>query len=132
MQLNIKLSSLHQDFPISSEGITQYKYKLINFDKSTYVQKPTSKINDLTSLSTWASWNDHITSYTLDNTGKVTRLTLTTYLNESENAQAIIELSLPYVDGGFLPPPEFGDETYKLQLPAKIVRNHWYVYNIEI
>lgn len=132
VQLNVKLSASHQETPISAEGTTQYKYKLINFEKNTYVLESISKISDLVSLSTWVDWSDQVTSFTLNDSGKVTHLTLITYLNESDNAKTVIELSLPYIDGGFLPPPEFGDETYKLQMPSKIERNHWYVYDIEI
>ncbi len=133
VQLNVNLTSVHQGKPSSGEDNSdQYKYKFINFDKDTYVLKPTSKPDNLTSSSAWVSWNDDITSYTLDADGKVTKLTLTTYLNERDNAGTSIELSLPYFDGGFLPPPEFGDETYKLQLPTKIERNHWYKYDIHI
>lgn len=131
VQLNVTLTSAHQGTPLSGEGTAQYKYKLIDFDKNTYVLKPTSKTDNLISSSSWINWNDAVTSYTLD-TGKVTGLTLITYLNERDNAGTAIELSLPYLDGGFLPPPEFGDEIYKLQLPARIERNNWYVYDVEI
>lgn len=132
VQLNIKLSFSHQDTLISTDSVFQYKYRLINFDKNTYVLKPISKNNDLVSTSAWINWNDQLTSFTLDNNNRVTSLILTTYLNESDDTETAIELCLPYIDGGFLPPPEFGNETYKLQLPAKIERNHWYVYDIEI
>lgn len=132
VQLNISLTAKHQGKPLSEEGTTQYKYRLIDFDKNTYVLKPTSKTDNLVSSLAWINWNDAITSYTLDGNGKVTNLTLITYLNERDNAGTSIELSLPYFDGGFLPPPEFGDETYKLQLPAKIERNNWYTYDVEI
>ncbi|NLD24805.1 MAG: hypothetical protein GX670_11345 [Bacteroidales bacterium] len=80
--------------------------------------------------------NDEIANYTL--TGdKVTGLTITTYLNErdtynQENPRTSVELSLPYISDGPLPPPEFGDENYKLPLPTTIERNTWYVYDIEI
>lgn len=132
VQLNITLSANHQGTPLSSEGTAQYKYKFIDFDKNTYVLKPSSKTDALVSSSTWINWNDAVTSYTLDGSGNVTNLTLTTYLNERDNSGTAIELSLPYFDGGFLPPPEFGDETYKSQLPAQIERNHWYVIDVEI
>lgn len=133
VQLNIKLSLSHQATPVSAEDSIQYKYRFINFDNNTFVLKPTSKIDNSVSSSTWINWNDQATSYTLDSlSGKVTNLTLTTYLNERDSAEATIELSLPYTDGGVLPPPEFGNETYKLQLPTKIERNHWYIYDIEI
>ncbi len=71
-------------------------------------------------------------SNTKDETGNVPALQLITYLNERTKAGASIEISIPYIDGGILPPPEFGDEVYKLQLPAKIERNNWYVYDVEI
>lgn len=132
VQLNIKLSESHQAAPISAESIAQYRYRLINFEKWTYILKPISKKNNLASMSDWTDWSDQMTSFTLNSKGKATNLTLTTYLNESDNAETSIELSLPYIDGGFLPPPEFGDETYKLQISTKIERNHWYIYDIEI
>ena len=132
VQLNISLTAKHQEKPLSGEGTTRYKYRLIDFDKNTYVLKQILKTDNLVSSLAWINWNDAITSYTLDGNGKVTNLTLITYLNERDNAGTSIELSLPYFDGGFLPPPEFGDETYKLQLPAKIERNNWYVYDVEI
>ncbi len=127
------MTAKHQGKPLSGEGTTQYKYRLIDFDKNTYVLKQILKTDNLVSSLAWINWNDAITSYTLDGNGKVTNLTLITYLNERDNAGTSIDLSLPYFDGGFLPPPEFGgDETYKLQLPAKIERNNWYVYDVEI
>lgn len=132
VQLNVTLTSKHQGTLLSNEGIPQYKYKFIDFDKNTYVLKPVLKPDDLVSSPAWLNWNDIVTSCTRDGNGKVTSLSLTTYLNERDNAGTAIELSLPYFDGGLLPPPEFGDETYKLQLPAKIERNNWYIYNVEI
>lgn len=131
VQLNISLTAEHRGTLLSGEGAAQYKYRLIDFDKNTYVLKPASKTDNLASSHTWVNWNDVISSYTLD-AGKVISLTLTTYLNERDNGGTSIELSLPYFDGGFLPPPEFGDEIYKLQLPVKIERNNWYIYDVEI
>ncbi|WP_394358364.1 hypothetical protein, partial [Porphyromonas gulae] len=29
-------------------------------------------------------------------------------------------------------PPEFGPELYRLPLPEKVLRNHWYKYEVEI
>lgn len=134
IQMNVTLKAEHQGTPLSSAGTAQYKYRLIDFDKNTYVLKPVSKVDNLVGSPTWVIWNDAVTSYTLatDGSGKVIGLSLSTYLNERDNAGTAIELSLPYFDGGFLPPPEFGDETYKLSLPATIERNHWYIYDIEI
>lgn len=130
LQLNIKLSPEHQTTPSATN---EYKYKLINFDKNTYVLKPDTKPDNLVSSADWTLWDaaGALTSYSLTN-GKVTSLSLTTYLNERTNAGTAIEVSLPYESGGVLPPPEFGNETYKLSLPTAIERNHWYIYDIEI
>lgn len=132
VQLNIKLAPEHQGLPIVASK-AQYNYKYIDFDKSTYVLKPSVKTDNMESSIAWTAWEatGMATSYVLDQ-GKVTSLTLTTYLNERDNAGSAIEISLPYQATGPLPPPEFGDETYKLLLPAKIERNNWYVYDIEI
>lgn len=134
IQMNVTLKAEHQGTPLSSAGTAQYKYRLIDFDKNTYVLKPVPKVDNLVGSPAWMTWNDAVTSYTLatDGSGKVIGLRLSTYLNERDNAGTAIELSLPYFDGGFLPPPEFGNETYKLSLPATIERNHWYIYDIEI
>lgn len=132
VQLNIKLSTEHQSLP-SVSGVNQYNFKYIDFDKSTYVLKPSGKTENLVSSTAWTAWEaaGMTTSYTTEQ-GKVTNLTLITYLNERDNLGSAIEVSLPYQSTGSLPPPEFGDEIYKLQLPAKIERNNWYVYDIEI
>ncbi len=135
LQLNITLKPEHQAPITRVEGATtvsQYKYKLTNFDKATYVLKPTIKADNLIS-SAWVNWEDSsITTYITDGSGNVVSMTLTTYLNERDNAGATVEISLPYTPGGLLPPPQFGDDTYKLPLPDKIVRNTLYVYDIEI
>lgn len=140
LQLNITLSTVRQSTSTIEQGISgstttvyQYKYKLLNFDKDTYVLKPTSKPDNLASSTDWVNWDaaGALTQYKLTD-GNVTTLTLTTYLNERDNAGTEIALSLPYISSGTLPPPEFGDETYKLTLPATIVRNTMYIYNVEI
>lgn len=137
LELHFKLGAEHQSVPLLEEGmpgnttsVAQYKYKYVNFDKSTYLFIPTSKPDNLTD-SDWVDWE--ASSYTVDDSsGKVTALNLTTYLNERDAAGTAVELSLPIGGVGNLPPPEFGNETYKLQLPAKVERNHWYIYDIEI
>ncbi len=124
VQLTIKLSEKQQ-----SEDITQYKYRFVNFDKRTYVIKPDTKPDNLIT-SDWAGWSAG--NYTTDSSsGKVTQLTLTTYLNERDQAGTAVEIILPYA-GGFLPPPEFGDEIYKLTLPQKITRNTIYEYDVSL
>lgn len=141
LELNITLKPERQSEPVINEGVPgnttamyQYKYKFIDFDKNSYVLKPASKTDDLASSAGWVNWDASgvVTAYTTDGSRKVTALTLTTYLNERDNAGTTVELSLPYNSGGPLPPPEFGDEIYKLKLPATIERNHWYKYDIEI
>ncbi|EGJ99400.1 fimbrial protein [Dysgonomonas gadei] len=132
VQLNVKLSAEHQSSPLFNT-IAQYNYKFIDFDKNTYALKRASKPDNLVSSSDWVAWQagGTVSSYNLEN-GKVTELIVTTYINERDNAGSAIEISIPYQGSGPLPPPEFGNETYKLLLPAKIERNHWYIYDMEI
>ena len=147
LELNINLKTERQSTPTITEGIPgsgnqttvhQYGYKFVAFDKNTYAYKQTSKPYNLTSFTNMVNFthNDEVAKYTL--TGdKVTGLTITTYLNEresynEENPRSSVELRLPYNSDGPLPPPEFGDEIYKLSLPTTIERNTWYVYDIEI
>ncbi|KKC51911.1 major fimbrial subunit protein (FimA), partial [Porphyromonas gulae] len=129
-------------------NLTGHKYRYVNFDKDTYVVKPTTKPDNLISsangvwpqITDWTVWGaslnaspapDAGTDYTLDANGKVTALRIITYLNERDSKGAIVEIALPRVDDGTLPPPEFGPELYRLPLPDKILRNNWYKYDIE-
>lgn len=146
IELNIKLTS---GFQVSTGRLAEYKYRYVDFDTRTYVLKPEPKIPNLVSSSVSAdkwydteriSWGNTLgigadpapgTGYaTVD--GKVTELRLITYLNERDEIGATIEIELPRVDDGPLPPPEFGPELYSLPLPNVVARNHWYVYDIEI
>lgn len=144
IELNVKLSAL---FRVT--GNDNYKHRLVNFDTRTYVEKPASKPDNLASsvgnawpnLSDWTGWSNSLSGtpapdaglgYTTDASGKITALRLITYLNERDNKGAAIEIALPRVDDGELPPPEFGPELYRLPLPDKIQRNHWYKYDVEI
>jgi len=149
IELNVKLTSGFQVVPtISSGNLAEYRYRYVNFDTRTYVEKPATKPANLTSSSTdtwpntgnWTHWGallngatptDAGTGYTLSG-GKVTELRLITYLNERDETGATVEIVLPRVDVGPLPPPEFGPELYRLPMPDKIVRNTWYKYDIEI
>ena len=147
LELNIKLKTERQSTPTIIEGIPgsgsqttvhQYGYQFVDFDKHSYTYKQALKPNDLASFANMVNFTDidNVARYTL--TGdEVTGLTITTYLNErdsfnEENPRSSVELKLPYISGGPLPPPEFGNEIYKLQLPTIIERNTWYVYDIEI
>ena len=127
IELNVTLPAKHQDADAS-----HYRYNFIDFDKNTYVLKPTAKTDELVT-SGWQAWQaaGDISSYTLGTDSKVNSLKVITYINERDNAGSYIDIQLPY-NAGPLPPPEFGDETFKLPLPSEIKRNHWYIYDIEI
>lgn len=133
VEFEITLSEQYQSTPTvtnpyTSEVIDQYKYQLLNFDKQTYLLKPTAKPNDLT-YSAWEKWNaafgDKLSAYTLTS-GKVTKLSLITYLNERASGNATtINVLLPFWDNG-MPPPQFLEEGYPVKLPTVIERNHYY------
>lgn len=128
LELNITLTDQRQKRPLSG-GVAQYQYQLINFDTKTYLIKPVTKPATPAS-SEWNAWDaaGTVTSYTLTNE-KVTALKLVTYLNEIDVEGTGLKLKIPF--GGLLPPPETVEEVYPLDL-TKIVRNHWYTYDIEI
>lgn len=130
LELNIKLTAERQSKPLVN-GVAQYRYQLINFDTKTYVIKPDTKPANFASFTDWKDWSATGTfeSYTLNNIGKVTTLKLITYLNETDVAGTALKMIIPF--GGTLPPPQFGDDSYTLDLPL-IARNHWYKYDIEI
>lgn len=144
IELNVKLSE-----PFRVTGNDNYKHRLVDFDIRTYVVKPASKPDNPASsagnvwpnLSGWTGWSNSLAGtpapdaglgYTTDTSGKITALRLITYLNERDNKGGAIEIALPRMDDGELPPPEFGPELYRLPLPDKIQRNHWYKYDAEI
>ncbi len=127
IELNITLPAKHQDADAS-----HYKYNFIDFDKNTYVLKPTTKTDDL-ATSGWQAWQaaGDVSSYTKGGDSKINSLKVVTYINERDNAGSYIDIQLPY-NAGPLPPPEFGDETFKLPLPSEIKRNHWYKFDITL
>lgn len=149
VELNIKLSEKFQLKAIVNGGnLEGIKYKYVNFDKNTYIVKPAVKPNNPANSALdawpqtgdWTLWGSSLNlptppdtgaGYTLDGE-KVTELRLITYLNERDENGAVIEIVLPRIDEGFLPPPEFGPELYRLPLPEKILRNHWYQYDVTI
>ncbi len=150
IELNIKLSEGFQVAPtIESGNLAEYKFRYVDFDTRTYVMQPLPvKLDNLVSSSAdawpnsanWSPWKGDLDEtsknpglgYTVDSEGKVTDLKLITYLNERDVIGAKVDIELPRVDDGPLPPPEFGPELYTLPLPEKVERNHWYVYDIEI
>lgn len=133
-----------------NKKLSNFKYRYVDFDKDTYIVKPTLlKPDNLTSsiseawpqISNWMSWesslNDLIApdtgmGYQMNSEGSIVSLRIITYLNERDTKGAAIEFVLPWVDGGMLPPPEFGPMLYRLPLADKIVRNNWYKYKIRI
>ena len=127
IELNITLPAKHQDADAS-----HYKYNFIDFDKNTYVLKPTTKTDDL-ATSGWQAWQaaGDVSSYTKGGDSKINSLKVVTYINERDNAGSYIDIQLPY-NAGPLPPPEFGDDTFKLPLPNKTERNHWYKFDITL
>ena len=130
VELNITLPAVHQD-----ANPLNYKYKFIDFDKKTYVLKPDSKPNDLVNFPTtgWQDWQQAgvVASYGVVS-GKVATLKIVAYLNERNNAGSYIDIQLPYNPGGPLPPPEFGNDTFKLPLAGEVKRNHWYKYDVTL
>ena len=131
VELRVTLSESFRSALSGENGSApEYQFRYVDFDLNTFAVKPASKADDLTT-SPWNDWA--VSGITTDSqTGEATGLLLTTYLNERDTKGAKVELKLPYSDGGLLPPPEFGDETYTLPLPDKVERNHWYVYDVEI
>ena len=127
VELNITLPAKHQDADAS-----HYRYNFIDFDKNTYVLKPTAKTDELVT-SGWQAWQaaSTVSSYTLTG-GKVANLKVITYINERDNPGSYIDIQLPYNPGGPLPPPEFGGDTFKLPLPSKIERNYWYKFDVTL
>lgn len=141
IELNITLKDEHK-----SASIADYKYKYTNFHKETNViKKATTTGSDKYASSSasvwpitadWTPWDSALTqgmgpAYTVSGE-VVTTLKLVTYVNERDDAGAAIEIEVPYNGSGPLPPPEFGPELYRLTLPAKVERNNWYRYDIEI
>ncbi len=128
VELSVTLPAKHQDADDS-----HYRYNFIDFDKNSYVLKQGSKMDDL-AISGWQDWQaaGNVSSYTKGSDDKVNTLKLVTYINERDIAGSYIDIQLPFNDGGPLPPPEFGNETFKLPLPDKIERNHWYKFDIDL
>lgn len=132
VELNVTLPTKHQ-----STNEADYKYNFVDFDKNTYVLEKTNKVASIGTTG-WKPFTsntdgdkDFVSEYT--KTGDaITSLKIVTYINETTNANSYIEIQLPYEDGGFLPPPEFGPETFILPRQGKIERNHWYKYDVEL
>lgn len=152
VEINIELGEKFQTIPADVQtggNLGNFKYRYVNFDTRAYVVKPATKPDNVISstndiwptIAGWTPWGaslnatpapDAGTGYVLNSAGGVTKLQIITYLNERDNKGAAIEIALPGLDDGELPPPEFGPELYRLPLPDKIQRNYWYKYDMEI
>ncbi len=148
--LNIKLSAKYQTKKqLIGTSLSNFKYRYVHFDKRTYVLKPGVKPDDPTDsahdlwpkVTDWQLWGGSLNAtpevdagfgYKCDSQGQVLSLKAITYINERDNKGAAIQIALYPLDGGLLPPPEFGPEFHVVPLPDKIERNHWYSYDIEI
>lgn len=123
LRMEVTLSETQKDIP------SAYKYRFINFDKRNYVIKPNIKPSNVVAESDWFTLSS--SQYgTLDSNGKVTSFVLETYLNETEMEQATVEIIIPDNGTVLLPPPEFGDDIYRLMLPQEVLRNSYYLYTI--
>ncbi len=123
LELNVKLTSGFQIVPVINSGnLTEYKYRYVDFDTRTYVEKQATTPANPASSSPDA-WPNTVNWMTWGGTG---------YTLERDQLGTTVEIELPRADSGPLPPPEFGPELYRLLLPAKIERNTWYKYDIEL
>ena len=109
-----------------SEDIDEYAYRLLNFNKNTYLfgDAPSEDLEGTDDE--WIAIADPIEI--VEEGGIITGFTFTTYLNERANAtegHTTLELKLPFWDDG-APPPQFLDESLPIQFPATIERNHYY------
>lgn len=137
LQVAVTLTSnVHQN---SDKSLYQYRY--LNFGNRTFVTEHAVPQDAGFVVSSPVSGWLPIPADSLQTGagGKITHFNLvTTYINEYKDETGtgpvpVIEIALPYDDGGFLPPPEFGDgDRYRLKLPSRIVRNTIYRYDIEV
>ncbi len=148
--LNIKLNTQYQTKKqLDGTSLKNFKYRYVHFDKRTYVLKPGVKPDDLADsahdlwpkVTDWQLWSGSLNAtpgadtgfgYECDSEGRVLSLKAITYLNERDKKGAAVQIALYPLDGGLLPPPEFGPEIHVVPLPDKIERNHWYSYDIDL
>lgn len=130
IKLNINLS--YSQF--STKDVTDYRYNMVNFDKSTYLLENIDKPTLNSESSGWkyfSDGSDRVSTHSKNSSNYIVGLELVTYINETSNAGSYIEIEMPFEGPGFLPPPEFGPETRRISLPDIIERNHYYIYNIK-
>lgn len=99
-----------------------YKYRFVNFNPNTTLLREEGEPANLT-YSEWFSVTPENGIFSIE-----------TYLNENkavgDENRTRVEILLPEETGGLLPPPEFGDEIYRLLLPEQVERNTLYQYAI--
>lgn len=138
LEIDITLAGSYQ-----STVTNDYKYRYLQFGNQSYLLEhalPQVLGQVVNNPANGTSWNNiPAISLITNGGGKVTGIKLITYINEYKNSttkdiRPKVEIQLPYNDGGFLPPPEFGEEgdTYVLQLPIEVKRNHYYSYSVEV
>ena len=102
-----------------------YKYRYVNFATDTRALKDKTKSSSGFVASDWKNITLQDGSFSVE-----------TYLNENykadESGRTRVEIIIPDKNDGLLPPPEFGDEVYRLLLPKEVERNTFYQYNISL
>lgn len=130
LQIEVTLGAAHQ-----SATHSDYGYKYLNFGTKTYVLPKPSEQTNTAGHSDWQTF-----TFIPENLGagdKVNSFTLTTYINEYAEGQtpeipaAKVQFKFPY-NPDCMPPPEFGDDIYTIQLPVGVERNMLFYYNVSV
>lgn len=116
-----------------SSVISDYGYKYLNFGKNTYAIKNVGDQPNSVSQMEWQTTGISVEEVS----GKVESFTLTTYINEydddaTQTPVATVQFKFPYYPLSGMPPPEFGDDIYTIQLPTAVMRNRFYYYNVNV
>lgn len=128
LQIEVELTEQYQ-----STTDDDYKYRLRNFDKNSYLIQQEGKTNDLISQTAFADIGG-IIEFVKEGT-VVTGLKLTTYLNERDiaaNDNIALDLILPFWDEGAPPPSFTDDDIYSIVIDKEIKRNHFYTYKVKM
>lgn len=136
VEVEVTLSEQYQSTPTITNPYDptdirdQYKYQYLNFNQNTFLLNSTTKSESLVGTAGWTTIGN--TNYSTDSSGKVNKLTFTTYLNERASGDpTTINVLLPFWDNG-MPPPQFIEDGYPIKLPTKIERNHYYKVNVQM
>lgn len=122
-----------------SNTASDYGYRCIDFGSELWLLEKADPQETDKVVSTESSpevvWNQ-VTTYPA--TGTISKISFSVYLNEYNNngnataPVASVEIKMPYNNsGGILPPPEFGDDLFRFNLPAEVKRNTVYQYSLE-